>query len=72
MTIRPLALYLGALMWPATRDQLSARTAGLPGGGRVTRAARAFAHASTLGGPRLGDFDSVEDDYYRFLNRPRG
>lgn len=71
MTVRPLALYLGTLLWPAAGDNArESAPAGRPAA-RTARIARAFAHASRLGGPRLGDFDSVENDYYRFVNRPR-
>jgi hypothetical protein len=66
MTQNALALFVGAVMfrgWAATRGNEQGTEEFETG---ITRAARGWRSLSP------GDPEMVENDYYRFLNAPRG
>ena len=65
MTYGALAMFVGAILFP-TRDKVGD---GTDGGTSRIHAIRAN---GGLRRPLPGDPEMAEDDYYRFLNAPRG
>ena len=69
MTHGVMGIYLGALISRATPDHIADRGARL---GRAVRAVIRAAEEHPASGPLPGDPWTVENDYYRLRNHPRG